>query len=148
MKQSRFQKAQGFTLVELLVVIAIIGVLAAILIPTYNGAQKKSHDAAAIQCHRAIFTAQRPFAIENGGPAATNINQLGPDVREVCTDAGVRVRDFSGGAAVTASSAGNDLLTPTPNGQFAYYTWHPNGSAAFYTSTHVTPAVKMIRLPF
>ncbi|MCD0159661.1 type II secretion system protein, partial [Deinococcus sp. 6GRE01] len=51
-------RTQGFTLIELLVVIAIIGVLAAILLPTFAGAQKRPHDTATVQCGRAIITAQ------------------------------------------------------------------------------------------
>lgn len=38
------QKVRGFTIVELLIVIVVIGILAALVIVTYNGIQSKARD--------------------------------------------------------------------------------------------------------
>lgn len=136
-------RTQGFTLVELLVVIAIIGVLAAILIPTYSGAQKRPYDVAALQCGRAISNALGPDRM-NRGSYATNISQLGADVAEVCTDAGVRVKGIAGGAPV-ASTAGTGAIDPNGS-SYVFYVWHPLGSASFPTSP--AEGLKLARWPF
>lgn len=123
----RQARTQGFTLVELLVVIAIIGVLAAILIPTFTGAQKKPYDTAAVQCGRAIVTAQAVFKTENRTPAG-NINQLGEDVAELCRDVQVFPLDSTG---KTAASSGNNLNGIDAAGEISFMVWHQRGSG-FY----------------
>ena len=50
---------KGFTIMEMLIVVAIIAVLAAILIPTFNGALTKSKEAADVANIRAGCDADR-----------------------------------------------------------------------------------------
>ncbi|GGS08707.1 type IV pilin protein [Deinococcus sedimenti] len=121
------QSTQGFTLIELLVVIAIIGVLAALLLPTFAGAQKKPYDVAAQQCGRAIVAAQIPYRAANGtytnDPAV-----LGSDVKEACRDAGVQV----GVHATTPTAATSAyLMSGSDANNFALTAFHPKGTGYY-----------------
>jgi len=134
MIQSRLpapQHTSGFTLIELLIVIAIIAVLAAILIPTFSGAQKRPRDVAAIQCARAILTAVGPYRLQ-AGTSPNNVSLLGEDVTEVCASQGVQVRQYAG-ATPKAATVGDGTITANGN-SVAYWVWHPGGTAAYYTS--------------
>ncbi len=53
----REYKEEGFSLIELVVVVAVLGVLSAILIPSFNCFQKKSKATAALAAMRQIQTA-------------------------------------------------------------------------------------------
>lgn len=86
--------SQGFTLVELMVAVAIIGVLSAILIPTYNGAQKRGYDAAAAHCGEAIVKRQIEARVENQTHFGA-LWQLGTDVGELCQNQDVHVHRHS-----------------------------------------------------
>ena len=128
-------RTQGFTLIELLVVIAIIGVLAAILLPTFSNAQKKPYDVAAQQCGRAIVAAQIPYRAGTGS-YTSDPAQLGPDVAEACRDAGVQV-----GVHNTAPTAATSayLMSGADANSFAFTAFHPRGTG-FYRYWNVSPA--------
>lgn len=55
-------KKKGFTIVELVIVIAVIGILSAILIPTFSGLVKDANDAALQQNLRNAYV---QYASEN-----------------------------------------------------------------------------------
>ena len=61
-KTTRTKK--GFTIMEMLIVVAIIAVLAAILIPTFNGALHKAKAAADIANVRAYYAELHGVSID------------------------------------------------------------------------------------
>ena len=66
---------KAFTLIELLVVVLIIGILAAIAVPQYQKAVKKSRAVEAISNLRALMNAQEIFHLANG-TYTTNLDNL------------------------------------------------------------------------
>ena len=66
---------KGFTLIELLVVVLIISILAAIAVPQYQKAVRKSALQDLIIQGRALMTAQREYILTNGS-FATDLNLL------------------------------------------------------------------------
>lgn len=64
------RKIKGFTLVELLVVVVIIGILAAIALPNFIGAQKKAKAAAVKGNCRTVQIAAESYATDSGGAYA------------------------------------------------------------------------------
>ncbi len=136
-------RTQGFTLIELLVVIAIIGVLAAILLPTFAGAQKKPYDVAAQQCGRAVVTAQFSYRASTG-TYTDNPSLLGPDVQEACRDAGVQL----GVHATTPTAATSAYLMSGANDvSCAFTAFHPKGTGFYrYWLTSPNPVALGDRL--
>jgi prepilin-type N-terminal cleavage/methylation domain-containing protein len=73
----------GFTLVEIMIVVAIIALLAAIAVPSFLRARKRSQATTALETARLIDAAKDQYAIENGksSPTTPNWNDLFPYVK-------------------------------------------------------------------
>lgn len=121
---------QGFTLIEVLVVIAILGILMSGLLPNFTGARKRPYDVAAMQCGRAIITAQLQKRLEERKYYAGNITGLGEDVVENCQDVEVRA---AAGASPTASEGGTGMVDGSAT-SYGFWVWSKRGSGRYYTS--------------
>jgi len=65
--QKIIKTKSGFTLVELLVVVVIIGILAAIALPNFIGAQAKAKNASVKGNMRTVQIASESYATDSGG---------------------------------------------------------------------------------
>src|SRR3954465_10777290 len=70
MKTKNSRKAAGFTLVEIMIVVAIIALLAAIAVPSFLRARKRSQATATLETLRMIDGAKDQYALGDAqGPA-------------------------------------------------------------------------------
>lgn len=69
------KKSSGFTIVELLIVIVVIGILAALVVTTYNGIQQKARDTERKTDVNALHGQVEAYQAQNGKyPTLTNMN--------------------------------------------------------------------------
>jgi prepilin-type N-terminal cleavage/methylation domain-containing protein len=69
MTPKTFARLQGFTLVEIMIVVAIIALLAAIAVPNFMRARKRSQATTVLNDLRLIQAAVDQYAIDNGKTA-------------------------------------------------------------------------------
>lgn len=68
-------KSRGFTIVELLIVIVVIGILAALVVVTYNGIQQKARDTERKTDINALHGQLEAYQAQNGKyPTLANVN--------------------------------------------------------------------------
>lgn len=71
---SKYRQVRGFTIAEILIVIVVVGILASIVVVSYNGIQNNAHDAAVKSDLRSIADKAEAFRTANRArqyPAAT-----------------------------------------------------------------------------
>lgn len=121
------RKTQGFTLIELLVVIAIIGILASLLLPSFAGARKKPYDVAALQCGKAIVTAQITYMSEHNDTPSNSTGQLNnADVIEQCQN--VQIKNIAPGSV----GESGDYSIAVAGGNYAFLVWSQKGTNTYY----------------
>ena len=93
----------GFTLVEIMIVVAIIALLAAIAVPNFLRARKRSQATRMLEDLRVIDSAIDQYAIETNKAGGATVNW---------TD----IQSYLKKGSVLYNSSGTDLLTNSYNG--------------------------------
>jgi prepilin-type N-terminal cleavage/methylation domain-containing protein len=96
--QLQKQNRSAFTLVEIMIVVAIIALLAAIAVPNFLRARKRSQATRILEDLRLIDAAIDQYAIENSKPGGANV---------AWTD----IQNYLKTGTVVYNSGGTDLLS-------------------------------------
>jgi len=130
------KQSKGFTIVELLIVIVVIGILAGLVITTYNGIQQKARnterqtDLKALQGQLEAYTAQNgryPSTADLGTTSASNVTFIQANMKGLDKEA---LRD-------PKAAAGNYSLASTPTAnEYSYAPTNDAGTACDDSGTN------------
>ena len=112
------RKQSGFTIVELLIVIVVIGILAAIVITTFTGVQKKGRDADRKSDINAIYSQVEVYFAQNSKyPTVANLNDdtwRNANVKGLTDDA-ITAPGGTDALVATGAATSNYAYVATPN---------------------------------
>jgi prepilin-type N-terminal cleavage/methylation domain-containing protein len=110
---SLHKKQQGFTIVELLIVIVVIGILAALVITTFNGIQQKGRDTERQTDIKALHGQLEAYYAQNGRyPTLTNVNDA--------TFRSANMKGLDAEALQDPKGAGQTLVAAPAANSYAY----------------------------
>jgi type IV pilus assembly protein PilE len=129
------KKYSGFTIVELLIVIVVIGILAALVITTYNGIQQKARDTERKTDINAVHGQVEAYNAQNGKyPTLANVNDS--------TFRSANMKGLDAAALADPKNAGSQQLCAASTASCYGYTVSPancdngaNGDCTSYTLT-------------
>ena len=114
------RKESGFTIVELLIVIVVIGILAALVITTFSGIQKKARDSERQTDINAIHGQVEAYYAQNGKyPTLANLQDnafLTGTLKGLDTAAAHDPKGAAGNNVAGAAGAGSHGYVVTPAG--------------------------------
>lgn len=123
------RKQQGFTIVELLIVIVVIGILAGLVITTYNGIQQKARNTERTTDLKTFQSQLEAYYASNGSYPGTD--SLGTTSGSNVTFIGTNLKGMDKETLRDPKAAAGDYslaATPTAN-KYAYQPTKDDGSA-------------------
>ncbi len=131
--------AKGFTIVELLIVIVVIGILAGLVIVTYNGIQQKARDTERKTDINALHGQLEAYQAQNGKyPTLTNVNDA--------TWRSTNMKGLDAAALADPKNAASQTLVAAPVADSYAYATSPascdNGAGGDCTSYTLTATLE------
>jgi len=144
--------SRGFTVVELLIVIVVIGILAALVLNSFSGAQSRARDAQRVTDVKAISTQLEIYYNGAGGstypdvnttPVSTTFGQTfittnfkGLDPNALIEPGSSLTYDYQNATNIGGGSGFSPPTSSTPassvaNNKFIYAPWNSNGTGPF-----------------
>ncbi len=123
------QLQKGFTIVELLIVIVVIGILAALVLNTFSGVQRRARDTERQTDINSIATQLEVYYNDNGGYPLL-ASQVNDDTWAKANLKGIDLNALR--PPGVASNAMTDTATPS-NLQYGYQTFDTNDTTACTT---------------